>query len=33
VDDVNKGSGEVAQWFCRPSATGCPTPDKFPTWA
>jgi oligopeptide transport system substrate-binding protein len=30
VDDVNKGSGEVAQWFCRPGATGCPTPDKFP---
>lgn len=30
VDNVNKGSGEVAQWFCRPGATGCPTPDKFP---
>ena len=30
VDNVNKGSGEVAQWFCRPGATGCPTLDKYP---
>lgn len=30
VNNVNKGSGEVAQWFCRPGATGCPTLDKFP---
>ncbi len=30
VDNVNKGSGEPAQWFCRPGATGCPTLDKFP---
>ncbi len=30
VDNVNKGNGEPAQWYCRPGATGCPTPDKFP---
>src|SRR5512136_1178686 len=30
VDNVNKGSGTPAQWFCRPGATACPTPDKFP---
>ncbi len=30
VDNVNKGNGTPAQWFCRPGYTGCPTPDKYP---
>ncbi len=25
VDNVNKGSGEPAYWFCRPGLTACPT--------
>lgn len=30
VDNVNKGSGEPAQWFCRPGLTGCPTLTTHP---
>jgi oligopeptide transport system substrate-binding protein len=30
IDNVNKGQGVPAQWFCRPGVTGCPTLDKYP---
>ena len=30
IDNVNKGSGEPAQWFCHPGATGCPNMAKYP---
>ncbi len=30
VDNIEKGQGEPAQWFCRPGAAACPTLDKYP---
>jgi oligopeptide transport system substrate-binding protein len=30
VDNIVKGQGEPAQWFCRPGVAACPTPDKYP---
>jgi oligopeptide transport system substrate-binding protein len=30
IDNIIKGQGEPAQWFCRPGAAACPTPDKYP---
>jgi len=30
VENVNKGSGEVAQWYCYPGANACPTMAKYP---
>ncbi len=30
VDNVNKGSGEVAQWFCRPGADRLPDAGAYP---
>lgn len=30
VENVNKGSGQPAQWFCRPGCTACPTPEQYP---
>jgi oligopeptide transport system substrate-binding protein len=30
VENVNKGSGEPAQWFCRPGVAACPTLEEYP---
>jgi oligopeptide transport system substrate-binding protein len=30
VDNIVKGQGVPAQWFCRPGVAACPTPDKYP---
>jgi oligopeptide transport system substrate-binding protein len=30
ITNVNKGTGQPAQWFCRPGLTACPTMDSHP---